>query len=102
MKFVGNFVQDERGLRVGFIHHMPFDPKDGMGKTQDELEQIGALVEDIPEPEKIEGKMPILYYNPQSSSVYYEYVERPLAKEEGIAQLEQAILELTMLLGGAN
>ena len=73
-----------------------------MGKTEQELLQIGALVDDIPEPEQIEGKMPVLYYNPQTNSVYYEYVERPLTEEERIAQLEQAILELTMLLGGAN
>ena len=102
MKFVGNFVQDEKGLRVGFIHHMPFDLRNGMGKSEQELLQIGALVDDIPEPEQIEGKVPVLYYNPQSNSVYYEYVERPLTEEERLAQLEQAILELTMFLGGAN
>ena len=62
--------------------------------------QIGALVDDIPEPEQIEGKVPVLHYNPQSNSVYYEYVDRPLTDQERIEQLEKAILEMTMLLGG--
>ncbi|HEY9746681.1 MAG TPA: hypothetical protein V6C99_10740 [Oculatellaceae cyanobacterium] len=97
---MGNFIKDEKGLRVGFIHHMPFDSQHGMGKTEQELLQIGALVDDIPEPEQIEGKVPVLYYNPQTNSVYYEYVERPLTEEERIALLEQALIELTMLLGG--
>jgi hypothetical protein len=100
MKFVGNFVQDERGLRVGFIHHMPFHESNGMGKSEQELLQIGALVDDIPDPEQVDGKVPVLYYNPQSNSVYYEYVDRPLTEQERITQLEQAILEMTMLLGG--
>ena len=102
MKFVGNFVQDEKGLRVGFIHHMPFDLRNGMGKTEQELLQIGALVDDIPEPEQIEGKNAVLYYNPETNSVYYEYIDRPLTDQERIEQLEKAILEITMLLGGAS
>jgi hypothetical protein len=99
---VGNFVQDEKGLRVGFIHHMPFDLRNGMGKTEQELLQIGALVDDIPEPEQIEGKNAVLYYNPETNSVYYEYIDRPLTDQERIEQLEKAILEITMLLGGAS
>ena len=99
---MGNFVQDEKGLRVGFIHHMPFDLRNGMGKTEQELLQIGALVDDIPEPEQIEGKNAVLYYNPETNSVYYEYIDRPLTDQERIEQLEKAILEITMLLGGAS
>ena len=102
MKFVGNFVQDEKGLKVGFVHNMPFHEQHGMGKTQEELQQIGALVDDIPEPEQIEGKNAVLYYNPETNSVYYEYIDRPLTDQERIEQLEKAILELTMLLGGVS
>lgn len=101
-KFVGGFVQDERGLRVTFQHHKPFDAKDGLGKTEEELLQIGALVDEIPEPEQIEGKEAVLYYNPETNTVYYEYIDREPTTEERIALLEQAILELTMLLGGGN
>jgi len=102
MIFVGNFIQDEKGLRVGFIHHKPFDEKDGLRKTEEELLQIGALVDEIPEPEQREGKIPVMYYNPETNTVYYEYENKPLTAEERIAMLEQAILELTMLLGGGN
>ena len=99
---MGNFVQDEKGLRVGFIHHMPFDLRNGMGKTEQELLQIGALVDDIPEPEQIEGKNAVLYYNPETNSVYYEYIDRPLTDQERIEELEKAILEISMLLVGAS
>ena len=102
MKFVGNFIQDEIGLRVGFIHHKPFDEKDGLGKTEEELLQIGALVDEIPEPEQKDGKIPVMYYDPENNKIYYEYEDKPLSPEERIALLEQAILELTMLLGGGN
>jgi hypothetical protein len=40
MKFVGDFIQDEKGLRVGFIHNMPFDEVHGLGKTEAELRQL--------------------------------------------------------------
>lgn len=102
MIFVGDFLQDEKGLRVGFVHNMPFHPEHGLGKSEVELRQIGALVENVPEPEQIEGKVGVLYYNPETNEVYYEYIDRPLTEQERIGQLEQAILELTMLLGGIS
>ncbi|PIC05481.1 hypothetical protein CS060_04175 [Anoxybacillus flavithermus] len=102
MKFIGDFTQDEKGLRVGFIHCIPFDEEHGLGKTEEELRQIGALVEDIPEPEQVEGKTPVMYYNPQTNSVYYEYIDRPLTPEEELRQrieLMQQALD-ALLLGG--
>ncbi|MFO7153926.1 MAG: hypothetical protein DIU64_003055 [Caldicoprobacter oshimai] len=102
MIFIGDFTQDEKGLRVGFIHYMPFHPKYGLGKTEEELKQTGVLIDSIPEPEVREDKIPVLYYNPNTNSVYYEYEDSPLTEQERIAMLEQAIIELTMLLGGGN
>jgi hypothetical protein len=103
MKFVGEFTQDEKGLRVGFVHNMPFDEEYGLGKTEDELRQIGALVDEIPEPEQIEGKMAVMYYNPQTNRVYYEYIDRPLTPEEELQRridlMQQALDEL-LLNGG--
>lgn len=107
MKFVGDFIQNEKGLRVGFIHNMPFDEFNGLGKSENELKKIGALVEEIPEPEEIEGKVPVMYYNPQANSIYYEYIDRPLTPEEELRQRElQQRIELMqqvlddLLLGG--
>ena len=102
MKFVGEFIQDEKGLRVGFVHNKPFDKVHGLGKTEEELRQIGALVDEIPEPEQIEGKIAVMYYNPQTNSFYYEYIDRPLTPEEEIQQrieLMQKVLD-DLLLGG--
>ncbi|MCX8045745.1 MAG: hypothetical protein N3A70_02540 [Anoxybacillus gonensis] len=98
MIFVGEFTQDEKGIRVGFIHNMPFDKEHGLGKSEEELKQIGALVEYIPEPEQVAGKNPVMYYDKETNSVYYEYVSRPLTQEERIELLQKALDNL--LLGG--
>ena len=102
MIFVGNFIQDEKGLRIGFVHYRPFDEKVGMNLFEETLRQMGALVDEIPEPEQREGKIPVMYYDPENNKIYYEYEDKPLTPEERITQLEQALLELTMLLGGGN
>lgn len=102
MKFIGDFIQDEKGLRVGFVHHVPFDEEHGLGKNEEELRQIGALVDTVPEPEQIAGKIPVMYYNPQTNSVYYEYIDKPLTPEEEMRQrieLMQQALD-SLLLGG--
>jgi hypothetical protein len=102
-------VQDEKGLRVGLVHNMPFDEINGLGKTAAELQQIGALVDDIPEPEQIEGKDAVMYYSPQTNSVYYEYVDHVPTPEKQLQQLkdqilaqQDAIAELTILLASST
>lgn len=65
-------------------HYMPFDEKYGLGKTEEELLQDGILVEDIPEPEQISGKTPVLKYN--GAELYYDYESRPLSLEEQTRQ----------------
>jgi len=103
MKFLGDLVKVAEGkYRVGLIHNMPFDPVHGLGKSEEELRQIGVLVEDLPQPEIREGKIAVLYCNPATNTVYYEYEDGPLTEQERIVMLEQAILELTILLGGGN
>lgn len=70
----------------------------------------GILVDSIPEPEQIEGKAPILYCNPETKELWYEYEDIPPTKEELLEQKiqaqERAIAELTallsMMMGGAN
>ena len=64
------------GTRVQLIHYMPFDANDGLGKTEQELLQTGYLLDDIPEPEKIEGKTPEAHYTTETG-FYYEYIENP-------------------------
>ncbi|WDU84192.1 hypothetical protein [Caloramator sp. Dgby_cultured_2] len=99
MKFLGDLIQiDANKYRVGFIHNFPFHPQHGLGKTQEELEQEGILIEELPEPQQIEGKIAVLYCNPVTKDVWYEYEDRPLTKEEQlelqIKTLQETILEL--------
>ena len=91
MKFLGDLRKvDENKYLVGLIHNMPFDPVQGFGKTQEELEQIGVLVDDVPEPQIPEGKQIAgLFVNPTTKEVWYEYEDRPLDPEERLQILEQ-------------
>lgn len=109
MIYLGEFQQVENNkYKVGYIHYMPFHEKHGLGKTVEELEQEGILVDSIPEPQQIEGKAPILYCNPETKELWYEYEDIPKTQEEKqqeeIEALKQSIAELTiaitMMMGG--
>jgi len=104
MKFLGDLVQiEENKYQVGLIHNMPFDPVHGFGKTQEELEQIGVLVDDVPEPQIPEGKQIAgLFVNPTTKEVWYEYVDKPLDPEERLQILEQQNAELLLELLNAG
>jgi len=85
-------------------HNCPFDEKYGYGKTKEELEQIGFLVESIPEAERIEGKEPILKYNPETKILYYEYIENMEGiYKDKIEALEKQVADLLFLnMNGGN
>jgi len=90
---------------VGITHLKPFDERDGLGKTREELEKTGLLLESEPIPERIEGKDAILKYNSETKSLYFEYIDKvPTPKTEielaleRIASLEQSNAELTTLI----
>jgi hypothetical protein len=93
--------------KVTLIHYMPFDEKDGLKRTQEELEQEGMLIDNLPEVEQIEGKKPVLYCNPNTKEVWYEHEDIQKTKEEllqdKVTQLENALIEtqntVNMLLG---
>jgi hypothetical protein len=97
-------VNNENNV-VEFVHYHPFDEKYGLGKTVEELQAEGMLVDSIPEPVAQEGKGHILKYNPSDKTFYYEYFDLPKTVEEQlegannkIALMQQALDEL--LLGG--
>lgn len=46
--------------------------------------------------------MAVLYINPTTKEMWYEYADRPLTLEERIQQLERALLELSMAVGGVQ
>lgn len=99
MKFLGELEKiTETKYSVGFIHYMPFDSKHGFGKTQAELEQEGILVASIPEPQQIKGKQAILYCNPSTKELWYEYEDIPITEETKIAELEKQVNALNIAM----
>lgn len=103
------FIKHDNG-KVNYTHYMPFDEKHGLGKTQEQLEQEGILVDSIPEPQQTEGKLAILYCNPDTKETYYEYEDMPKTPEdeqaERIEQLEQQLvitqeaIDFLIMMGG--
>ena len=66
---------------IELIHYKPFDKKEGLGKTEEELLQIGALVDEIVEPENKEGFFAKPFYDKKTNTVYFEYLELPKTYE---------------------
>ena len=82
---------------IVYEHYMPFDPKYGLGKSEEELKQTGYLVDSIPEysEDLPEGKSIELHYD--GSNFSWALVDKPADPEnptEKIAALEARIAEL--------
>lgn len=75
------FIQTNQNNLVNYMHHMPFDPVNGLGKTKEELKKEGYLVNDIPDALQIKGKYEIMYYS-KEKGIYYEYEDIPKTQEE--------------------
>lgn len=86
------------GNRVMLTHSMPFDPIEGLGKTEAELSKMGVLLDEIPDPEEREGYTALPYYTPEKG-YYYEYkpVESPTASAADIQGLN-AKLDYFMMM----
>ena len=84
--------------KVNFVHYMPFDSEHGMGKTREQLELEGILVESIPEPEPITDKIPVLHYSLETKELWYEYDSIPFSNsiERQLQEIQEA---LNILLG---
>lgn len=99
------YIETDENFRVTKIHRMPFDPVNGMGYSREELEKKGFFVNEIPEPKNQIGKRSIAMYNPDTKSIYYEYVSVNLSDKERVEQLENAMNFIFMMrnaLYGAN
>lgn len=102
MIFLSRFekITDEEYL-IGYTNYKPFDSISGLGKTKEELEKEGILVESIPQPEKREGKAGILRFNPIKKELFYIYVDIPKPEpdiKDRIGALEQSNAELMNLI----
>ena len=88
---MGNiYIETDENFRVTKIHRMPFDPTNGMGYTREELEKRGFFVDEIPEPVHQVGRRSIAMYNPDTKSIYYEFVGIPLSDKERLEYVENA------------
>lgn len=90
--------ETETKARVFLIYNV--EPPQELLDTKEYIE-----VPVVPTPTRKEGKSAVLYCNPETKELWYEYVNRPLTSEEllnkKIQEQEQAIAELTLLLSTA-
>lgn len=94
------YIEVDETFRVTKIHRMPFDPNNGMGYTREELEKKGFFVDEIPEPVNKTGRRSVAMYNPDTKSIYYEYIGIPMSDKERINYLENALdAVLNLVLG---
>ena len=96
MVFLGNLIAiNDTKSKVGFIHNNPFDATDGMNMTQEELENIGILIDALPNESAPAGQqLTGIFVNPQTKEVFYEYAVPPKTDQERISDLETLILQL--------
>lgn len=82
MIFLGNLIKiTDTKYSIGLIHYVPFDPQNGLGKTEEKLEQEGILIENIPKSQQIESKQAVMYWNAVDKAVFYEYEDIAKSKE---------------------
>lgn len=94
MIYLGNLIKiTDTKYSIGFIHYMPFDAINGLGKTQEQLEQEGILIESVPQSQVIEGKTSIMYVNPVDKLIFYEYEDIPKSKEDLQQELNAKLLK---------
>lgn len=70
--FFGNQESEERA-KVTNIHYKP----ELLNSIQRDK---GIEIDNIPQPEKQEGKSAVLYVNPKTSDLWYEYVDKKVKK----------------------
>lgn len=85
------FLQYDEFYRVIYQNSDPFSNEYNMGKTKEELDEVGIFVDFIPTPNEVFGKKPILKVRPQDNSLYYDYIDRPLTELEEIKRLKNSL-----------
>lgn len=97
------YIEIDSNKQINYMHNIPFDSVNGLGKTEEELLEKGFLIESMPAPERIVGKSALAYYNEETNEVWYEYADIPKSDEEKEIDklredMNEAIIELTMLI----
>lgn len=102
MIFLGKLTKiNTYKMEIGFIHYQPFDSENGLGKTQEQLNQEGILIDEMPQPID-NGKIPLMYYNPMTKTIFYEYIDKPKTQEDIYKELQaqNAQILLALVNGG--
>jgi|GEM_PF-1511932 len=89
MIYIEFVKESEAKSFVNLIHYNPFDSKEGLGKTEKQLRLTGALIESLPTRETQSGKDAMLYYNPRTREVWYEYVDMPVENTDELQMLKE-------------
>lgn len=93
--FLGNLTSiSPTKLQIDMVHNMPFDVKNGMNMTQEQLDAIGILVDSIPEPQTPTGQIVSgMFIDPTTKIITYEYATPPKMQEQQIANLQAQVLQ---------
>lgn len=96
------FVKTDTNYKVIFVHYDPMNEEWGLNKTTEQLISEGMLVNKIPEPKETQGKVGVLFVNPNTKELYYKYENVPLTEESISFKLEaleiaQATTDSTLL-----
>lgn len=104
MKFLGDLMLVEGSVfRVGLIHNMPFDPVHGLGKSAAELQEIGALVEDVPAENPPQGQRTAgIYVDKDTGEVFWQYEAEEMAAMDNATAARLDALENTLGLLAAD
>jgi hypothetical protein len=95
MIFLGNLIRvTDTKYGFGLQHNMPLDPVEGIRDsngsimTEEQLNQIGILVDSVPEPNPSTGqRVSGRYVNPVTKEITYDYEDIPLTQEQKYDQL---------------
>jgi hypothetical protein len=82
--------KSQEDTTIEFIHHIPFDPVYGLDKTEEELNEEGLLVEELPVPESLPGKREVLKYSVERD-LYYEYIDNLITPEQEVENMKKQV-----------
>jgi hypothetical protein len=81
--------------RVHTIHYKP-------ERLSAERRAAGHMVDltdaDIPRPEQLPRKSPVLYWNPETNELWYEYIDRPPTQDELLQEYMDKLDALEQML----
>lgn len=109
MIFLGNLtLVSGTNYQVGMVHNFPLDPVDGMRDdkgnlmTQDEIEQIGILVNTMPTPAPPSGQqLSATYVDKSTNTITYAYSvipPTPQIQEQIITNLQSQNAQMLLAL----